>query len=101
MSIIRFKNKVPKISSECFIASNATVIGDVVIGPKSSVWFGTVIRGDVFDVTIGQETNIQDNSVVHVTTGKYSTNIGNKVTIGHSVTLHGCTINDHVLVGIG
>ena len=101
MPIIRFKNKVPKISSDCFIASNATVIGDVVIGPKSSVWFGTVIRGDVFDVRIGQETNIQDNSVVHVTTGKYSTNIGNKVTIGHSVTLHGCTINDHVLVGIG
>ena len=101
MPIICFKNKIPKISSDCFIASNATVFGDAVIGPESSGWLGTVIRGDVFDVRIGQETNIKDNSVGHVTTCKYSTNIGNKVTIGHWVILHGWTINDHVLIGIG
>jgi carbonic anhydrase/acetyltransferase-like protein (isoleucine patch superfamily) len=99
--IISFRNKQPKISQDCFIAPTATVIGDVNIGSRSSVWFGTIIRGDVLDIKIGQETNIQDNSVVHVTSGKFSTYIGKNVTVGHSVTLHGCTINDHVLVGIG
>jgi len=77
------------------------VIGDVEIGSCSSIWFGTVIRGDVFHIRIGYETNIQDNSVIHVTSNKNPTLIGNRVTVGHSVTLHGCNVKDHVLVGIG
>jgi carbonic anhydrase/acetyltransferase-like protein (isoleucine patch superfamily) len=101
MHLLSFKNKSPNIKSDCFIAPNATIIGDVEIGTQSSVWFGTVIRGDVFHIRIGSNTNIQDNSVVHVTTNKYSTTIGNNVTIGHSVTLHGCSIKDNALIGIG
>lgn len=101
MSLLPFKNKVPAISSDCFVAPNSVIIGDVEIGSSSSVWFGTVLRGDVFHIRVGERTNIQDNSVVHVTSNKYPTVIGNNVTIGHSVTLHGCTINDNSLVGIG
>lgn len=101
MSLLSFKNKVPKINSDCFIAPNSMVIGDVEIDSQSSVWFGTVLRGDVFQIKIGSNTNVQDNSVVHVTTNKYPTIIGNNVTIGHSVTLHGCSISNNTLVGIG
>lgn len=101
MVVLSFNDKRPKISQDCFLASSSMVIGDVEIGSKSSIWFGSVIRGDVFHIRIGQETNIQDNSVIHVTSNKNPTLIGNRVTVGHSVTLHGCTVNDHVLVGIG
>ena len=101
MPLIPFKNKVPNIKPDCFIVPNSTIIGDVEIGSQSSVWFGTVIRGDVFHIRIGDNTNIQDNSVVHVTTNKYSISIGNNVTIGHSVILHGCSIKDNALIGIG
>jgi gamma-carbonic anhydrase len=101
MTILSFKDKTPKISEDCFIAENSTVIGDVEINSHSSVWFGTVIRGDVFHIRIGQNTNIQDNSVVHVTANRFTTLIGNNVTVGHSVTLHGCVVNDNVLIGIG
>lgn len=87
MPVLPFRDHVPKINSDCFIAPTAMIIGDVEIGSQSSVWFGTVIRGD--------------NSVIHVTTNRYPTIIGNNVTIGHSVTLHGCTIKDNALVGIG
>jgi carbonic anhydrase/acetyltransferase-like protein (isoleucine patch superfamily) len=101
MPLIPFKNKVPIIKPDCFIAPNSTIIGDVEIGSQSSVWFGTVIRGDVFHIRIGYNTNIQDNSVIHVTTNKYFTSIGNNVTIGHSVILHGCSIKGNSLIGIG
>lgn len=101
MSLLPFKNKVPIVSSDCFVAHNSVIIGDVEVGSSSSIWFGTVLRGDVFHIRVGARTNIQDNSVVHVTSNKYPTIIGNNVTIGHSVTLHGCTINDNSLVGIG
>lgn len=101
MTILSFKDKSPKISDSCFIAENSTIIGDVELGSHSSAWFGTVIRGDVFHIRIGQNTNIQDNSVVHVTANKFPTLIGNNVTVGHSVTLHGCVVNDNVLIGIG
>jgi carbonic anhydrase/acetyltransferase-like protein (isoleucine patch superfamily) len=101
VSLLPFKNKVPKINSDCFIAPNSVIIGDVEIGSRTSIWFGTVLRGDVFHIRVGFNTNIQDNSVVHVTTNKYPTIIGNNVTIGHAVTLHGCSINDNSLVGIG
>lgn len=92
---------MPQLHDDCFIANTATIIGDVEIGSKSSIWFGTVIRGDVFYIRIGCNSNIQDNCVIHVTTNKYPTIIGNNVTIGHSVTLHGCNIHNNVLIGIG
>lgn len=101
MSVLKFNKKKPQISRDCFLAPNSMVIGDVEVGSCSSVWFGTVIRGDVMHIRIGNETNIQDNSVVHVTKDKNPTIVGNNVTIGHSVTLHGCTVKDYVLVGIG
>jgi gamma-carbonic anhydrase len=101
MAVLSFNDKRPIVSQDCFLASSSMVIGDVVIGSNSSIWFGTVIRGDVFHIRIGYETNIQDNSVIHVTTNKNPTIIGNRVTVGHSVTLHGCTVKDHVLIGIG
>jgi carbonic anhydrase/acetyltransferase-like protein (isoleucine patch superfamily) len=84
-----------------FIEESAQVIGDVVIGPHSSVWFNTTIRGDVHFIRIGSYTNIQDNSVIHVTNGKFPTILEDYVTIGHSVTLHGCHIQSNNLIGIG
>ena len=101
MAVLSFNAKRPKVSQECFLAPSSTVIGDVEIGSKSSIWFGSIVRGDVFHIRIGNETNIQDNSVVHVTSNTNPTLIGNRVTVGHSVTLHGCSIKDHVLIGIG
>ena len=91
----------PKLDDSVFLASGAKIIGDVEIGEKTSVWYNTVIRGDVHYIKIGSMTNIQDNSMLHVTNGKFPLNIGNKVTIGHSVTLHGCTLNDLCLIGMG
>lgn len=96
-----YKNMIPRIDSSVFLAENAVVIGDVEIGEDSSVWYGSVIRGDVNYIRIGKRTNIQDNSVVHVTHDTYPTIIGNDVTVGHRVVLHGCIIRDHVLVGMG
>jgi gamma-carbonic anhydrase len=99
--IIPYRQKHPKLAERCFVAPNATVIGDVEIGDESSIWFGTVVRGDVFYIRIGARTNIQDNSVVHVTTGKHATIIGDGVTVGHRAILHGCTIEDGSLIGMG
>lgn len=93
--------KFPKLSAGVFLASGSKVIGDVEIGENSSVWYNTVIRGDVHYIRIGYMTNVQDCSVLHVTNGRYPLNIGNKVTIGHSVTLHGCTVHDLCLIGMG
>ena len=91
----------PKLADNVFVASGAKIIGDVEIGDQSSVWYNTVIRGDVHYIKIGSMTNIQDNSMLHVTNGRFPLNIGSKVTIGHSVTLHGCTLNDLCLIGMG
>jgi carbonic anhydrase/acetyltransferase-like protein (isoleucine patch superfamily) len=91
----------PKLHGTVFLASGVKIIGDVEIGKNSSVWYNTVIRGDVHYIKIGEMTNVQDNSMLHVTNGKYPLNIGNKVTIGHSVTLHGCTLEDDCLIGMG
>ena len=91
----------PDIHPTVFLASGAKIIGDVKIGKDSSVWYNTVIRGDVHYVNIGEMTNIQDCSMLHVTNGRYPLNIGNKVTIGHSVKLHGCTLQNLCLIGIG
>ncbi|MBU2494761.1 MAG: gamma carbonic anhydrase family protein [Bacteroidetes bacterium] len=90
----------PKIDDSVFLASGVKIIGDVDIAENSSVWYNTVIRGDVHYVKIGERTNIQDCSMLHVTNGKYPLNIGNKVTVGHSAVLHGCTIEDLTLIGM-
>lgn len=90
----------PKIDDSVFLASGVKIIGEVEIAGNSSVWYNTVIRGDVHYVKIGERTNIQDCSMLHVTNGKYPLNIGNKVTVGHSAVLHGCTIEDLTLIGM-
>ncbi len=101
IKLFPYLNTFPKISDSVFLASGVKIIGDVEIGQDSSVWYNTVIRGDVHYIRIGSMTNIQDCSMLHVTNGKYPLSIGNKVTIGHSVTLHGCTLHDLCLIGIG
>lgn len=99
--IIPFKGKFPVYEDTVFIAENASVIGDVILGRETSVWFNAVIRGDVNKIRIGERTNIQDGSILHVTHKKYSLHIGNEVTIGHNAVVHGCTIKDRVLIGMG
>ena len=99
--IINYLDMIPGISDEAFIFKTSVVIGDVSIGKESSIWFGTVIRGDVNSIKIGCGTNIQDNSTVHVTTARFPTVIGNEVTIGHNSVIHGSVIEDRVLVGMG
>jgi carbonic anhydrase/acetyltransferase-like protein (isoleucine patch superfamily) len=101
VKLFPYLNSFPNISENVFLASGVKVIGDVQIGTDSSVWYNTVIRGDVNYIRIGSMTNIQDCSMLHVTNGKYPLNIGNMVTVGHSVTLHGCTIKDLSLIGMG
>ena len=91
----------PEIGEGSFVAPNATIVGDVKIGKNCSIWFSTVIRGDVGPIRIGNETNIQDGSVIHGSYGKAFATIGNKVTVGHMVMLHGCTIGDLCLIGMG
>jgi len=99
--ILPHKGIVPTIHESCFIAPNAAVVGDVVIGEETSVWFGCVIRGDVHEIRIGARTNIQDGTIVHVTGGKLGTYIGSDVTIGHGAILHACTLEDCCFVGMG
>lgn len=101
MGIIAYKGITPKIDPTVFIADGVHIIGDVEIGKDSSVWYNTVIRGDVNFIRIGERTNIQDNTVVHVTNKKFPTYIGSNVTIGHSAVIHACTINDYSLIGMG
>lgn len=96
-----YKGILPQIASTAFIESSAQIIGDVRVGEHSSVWFNCVIRGDVHHIRIGHSTNIQDGTVIHVTNGRFPTEIGDQVTIGHGVMIHGCTIKDRSLVGIG
>ncbi len=100
-NVIPYKGIQPSIDADVFIAPNAYVVGDVKIGSQSSIWFGTVVRGDVNYVRIGEKTNIQDLSVVHVTTAKFPTEIGNNVTVGHRALIHGCIIEDFCLIGMG
>ncbi|KXK00919.1 MAG: carbonic anhydrase/acetyltransferase [Acidobacteria bacterium OLB17] len=99
--IRRFENNEPRIHASAFIAENAEVIGDVEIGEDSSIWFGTVVRGDVNHIRIGARTNIQDNSVIHVTGGTHPTILGDEITAGHRVLLHGCTVENRCLIGMG
>jgi carbonic anhydrase/acetyltransferase-like protein (isoleucine patch superfamily) len=99
--IYKYKDYIPKLGKDVFIAPSADVIGNVTLGDDCSVWFNVTIRGDVHYIRIGDETNIQDNSILHVTKGRFPLNIGNRVTVAHGVALHGCTINDQTLVGMG
>jgi len=93
--------KTPDIKEKVFIAKNATVVGDVLLDEDSSIWYNTTLRGDVEKIVIGKRSNVQDGTVIHVTKDKFPCILGDDVTLGHSVTLHGCTIDDNVLVGIG
>lgn len=102
MAIIRpFGGKTPTIHPTAFIADGAVVLGDVEVGERSSIWFGCVARGDVNRIRIGARTNIQDLTVLHVTSKTHPTVVGDEVTVGHRVVLHGCTVKDRCLVGIG
>ena len=102
MKIIKPVNgKHPQISNDCFIAENATIVGEVFIGKQCSVWFNAVIRGDVHFIKIGNKVNIQYGAVIHATFKKSPTTIGNNVSIGHNAIVHGCTIHDNVLIGMG
>ena len=96
-----FKGMTPRVAESAFVEESAQVIGDVEIGAHASIWFNCVLRGDVFHIRIGECSNIQDGSVIHVTAGTHAAIIGNHVTVGHSVVLHGCTIRDRCLIGIG
>jgi len=98
--IIPYKAKFPKIANDAFIAENAVIIGDVVIGSKSSVWYNCVIRGDVNHIRIGQETNIQDGTIIHVGTNNGPTIIGDGITIGHKALIHACTLYDYSFIGM-
>jgi len=98
--IIDHHGKSPQIKESNFIAPNATIIGEVEIGENTNIWFNTVIRGDVHWIKIGENSNVQDLSMLHVSNGKAPLSIGNEVTVGHRCTLHGCTIKDRVLVGM-
>ena len=99
--IIPIKNNKPKIGASCFLAENATIIGDVEIGDQCSIWFNAVIRGDVNSIRIGNKVNIQDGAVIHCTYQKAQTIIGNNCNIGHNAIVHGCRLQDHVLIGMG
>lgn len=96
-----YKGISPQIAASAFIEQSANIIGDVQVGADSSVWFNCVLRGDVYYIRVGESTNIQDGTIIHVTSGRFPTIIGNRVTIGHGVILHGCTVKDRSLVGIG
>ena len=102
MALIKEVNgKSPVFGNDCYIADNATVVGDVTMGDQCSIWFNAVVRGDVHYIKMGNKVNIQDNAVIHCTYKKCPTNIGNNVSIGHNAIVHGCTVHDNVLIGMG
>jgi carbonic anhydrase/acetyltransferase-like protein (isoleucine patch superfamily) len=102
MALIKNVNgKFPLIPEDCYVAENATIVGDVSFGNSCSVWFNAVVRGDVNTISIGNKVNIQDGAVIHCTYQKHATLIGNNVSIGHNAIVHGCTVHDNVLIGMG
>ena len=102
MALIRaWGGKTPRLADSVWVAEGAVIVGDVEIGPESSVWFGAVVRGDVNHVRVGARTNLQDYAVLHVTSRTHPTIVGDDVTVGHRATLHGCRVKDRCLVGIG
>lgn len=102
MALIKsVKGISPKFGNNCFLAENSTVVGDVVMGDDCSVWFNAVVRGDVHYIRMGNKVNVQDGAIIHCTYQKHPTNIGNNVSIGHNAIVHGCTVQDNVLIGMG
>jgi len=101
MIIKAVNGKHPQIPSDCYIADNATIVGDVIMGHSCSIWFNAVVRGDVHFIRIGNKVNIQDGAVIHATYKTSPTSIGNNVSIGHNAIVHGCRIHDNVLIGMG
>ena len=99
--ILEVRGKAPIIPEDCFVAENATIVGEVSLGQQCSIWFNAVVRGDVHFISIGNKVNIQDGAVIHATYQKSPTTIGNNVSIGHNAIVHGCTIHDNVLIGMG
>ena len=100
-TILPVQGHTPRIPDSCFLAPTATVVGDVQMGEECSVWFNAVVRGDVHFIRMGHRVNVQDNAVIHCTYQKFPTTIGNNVSIGHNAIVHGCTLHDNVLVGMG
>lgn len=102
MALIKSCNgKTPQFGEDCWMAENATIIGDVIFGNECSVWFNAVVRGDVNSIRIGDRVNIQDGAVLHCTYEKTKVNLGNNVSVGHNAIVHGCTVEDNVLIGMG
>lgn len=101
MPVFTARGFSPQIHESSFVAPTASLIGDVTLGPRSSVWFGCVLRGDVMPISVGKDSNIQDNSILHGTFQKFGTCVRNRVTVGHGVILHGCEIEDESLIGMG
>jgi carbonic anhydrase/acetyltransferase-like protein (isoleucine patch superfamily) len=102
MALIKEVNGIePKLGENCFLADNATIVGDVVCGDNCSFWFNAVVRGDVHYIRMGNQVNVQDGAVIHATYKKSPTNIGNYVSIAHNAIVHGCTVKDNVLIGMG
>ena len=99
--ILPVKGVLPVMGNNCFIAPNATIVGEVVMGDECSVWFNAVLRGDVNFIRMGNKVNVQDGAIIHCTYQKFGTTIGNNVSIGHNAIEHGCVIDDNVLVGMG
>lgn len=99
--ILPVRDKFPQVPTDCFVAENATIVGDVVIGEKCSVWFNAVIRGDVNAIRIGDYCNIQDGAIIHCTYQRAATKVGNYVNIGHQAMVHGCTLRNYILIGMG
>lgn len=101
MLIKTINGKSPEFGENCFVAENATIVGEVSMGDECSVWFNAVIRGDVHYIKMGNRVNVQDGAVIHCTYQRFPTNIGNNVSIGHNAIVHGCTLHDNVLIGMG
>jgi carbonic anhydrase/acetyltransferase-like protein (isoleucine patch superfamily) len=102
MALVKsIKGKNPVWGSDCYLAENATIVGDVTLGDECSVWFNAVVRGDVHYIKIGNRVNIQDGAVIHCTYKKHPTQIGDNVSIGHNALVHGCTVHNNVLIGMG
>lgn len=100
-TILPVEGVLPKLGDNCFIAPNATIVGDVICGDECSFWFNAVVRGDVNSIRLGNRVNVQDGAVIHCTYEKTKAIIGNNVSIGHNALVHGCTIHDNVLIGMG
>ncbi|MDB2442700.1 gamma carbonic anhydrase family protein [Flavobacteriales bacterium] len=102
MALVKsIKGIKPKWGADCYLAENATIVGDVTLGDECSIWFNAVVRGDVHFIKIGNRVNIQDGAVIHCTYKKHPTQIGNNVSIGHNALVHGCTVHNNVLIGMG